>query len=100
MQIIQQWLCLKVRAYSSIIEEFNPATTLFVGNGDVIQQQTERLIKLKIVVLEQTSSLPELPEIRLMKTIMVQYLDFIDNVNFNSNTVLLTQLEQVNQNHN
>lgn len=81
-------------SYSSIIEKFNPDTTLFVGNGGAYTTAdgTDSKKIKKIVVLEQTSSLPELPSIVIGKDgdeyIYGTYLDFIDNVNFNSNTVL------------
>lgn len=76
-------------SYSSIIEEFNPATTLFVGNGGAYTTADGTVNKIKkIVVLEQTSSLPELPEILINEDDYGTYLDFIDNESFNSNTVL------------
>lgn len=81
-------------SYSSIIEEFNPDTTLFVGNGGAYTTADGTANKKieKIVVLEQTSSLPELPSIVIGKDddedIYGTYLDFIDNEKFNSNTVL------------
>ena len=48
--------------YSSIIEKFNPDTTLFVGNGGTYTTATEAGTVTKIVVLEQTSSLPNIDD--------------------------------------
>jgi len=77
-------------SYLPIIQKFNPDTTLFVGNGGAYTTADgtgNKKIK-KIVVLEQTSSLPELPEIKINEDDYGTYLDFIDNEKFNSNTVL------------
>jgi prepilin-type N-terminal cleavage/methylation domain-containing protein len=79
--------------YSSIIEKFNPDTTLFIGNGGAYTTAdgTDNKIK-KIVVLEQTSCLPKLPSIVIGKDgddedIYGTYLDFLDEKEFDSGTI-------------
>jgi len=53
-------LALAPANYRSIIEKFNPLNTLFISNSDVYTTATDSITK--IVVLEQTSSLPNIDD--------------------------------------
>ncbi len=76
--------------YLPLIQEFNPATTLFFGNGGAFTKAETAVIK-RIVVLEQTSSLPKLQSIVIgqekEEDIFGTYLDFLDEKEFDSGMI-------------
>jgi type II secretory pathway pseudopilin PulG len=64
--------------YLDFIERFNPSNTLFIGNGGVYTNATAKAIN-KIVMLEQTTNLPNLPVIEIDKSTKGTYLDLISD---------------------
>jgi hypothetical protein len=67
--------------YISVIEKFNPETTLFIDNGGAYTAAITKNAKVKrIVVLELTSCLPALQEFEIeVGSEKVTYLDFLSD---------------------
>jgi hypothetical protein len=71
------------KVYKSVIEKFNPETTLFIDNGGAYTAATQSVEGIKrIVVLELTSCLPALQEFEIEiegRSEKVTYLDFLSD---------------------